>query len=205
MKNAINFDIVVVAMDNEEVNSVNARELHDQLKVGKDFSNWIKDRIDQCQLIENVDYVLVRQNGRINSGRGGDRRSINYFLSIDAAKHLAMMERNEIGKQVRQWFIQAEKYARSLEVEEIAKAIGLRTAHALNLLLVEEGLVYKTSSSRSTKHLPTVKATDAGLMVLKHVEVDTKYGTTIYVPCPKLTTKGAYFCARLFGSLEGEF
>lgn len=40
-----------------QVQTVNARELHVFLEVGKDFSNWIKDRIDQYDFLENQDFV----------------------------------------------------------------------------------------------------------------------------------------------------
>jgi len=39
--------------------TVNARRLHGFLEVGKDFSTWIKDRIEQYSFIEGADYVEV--------------------------------------------------------------------------------------------------------------------------------------------------
>ena len=87
------------------IETVNARELHSFLEVGKDFSTWIKGRIEQYDFIENIDYVVFPNSGenasdspiRGNqaSGRGGDRRSIEYHVSLDMAKELAMVERNE--------------------------------------------------------------------------------------------------------------
>lgn len=88
--------------------SVNARDLHSFLKVGRDFSNWIKGRISQYVFIENQDFILIRQNGRIN-GKGGDRRSVEYHLTLDMAKELAMVENNEEGRKIRRYFIRCEK------------------------------------------------------------------------------------------------
>lgn len=100
--------------------TINARALHAFLEVGKDFSNWVKDRIQQYAFIQGEDYTLVSGSGKNQSDfdppnlanqprRGGDRRSIDYFLTIDAAKELSMVERNEKGKQARKYFIECEK------------------------------------------------------------------------------------------------
>ncbi len=47
------------SINNETVQAVNARELHEFLEVGKDFTNWIKNRIEQYNFIENQDYILT--------------------------------------------------------------------------------------------------------------------------------------------------
>jgi phage anti-repressor protein len=70
---------------------------------------------------------LVRQNGRIkdeksevseaNSGRGGDRRSVTYHITLDMAKELAMVDRNEMGRLARQYFIQCESALRQKQLE----------------------------------------------------------------------------------------
>ncbi len=43
--------------------TVNARDLHAFLEVGKDFSSWIKDRIEKYEFIENQDFVVFTQTG----------------------------------------------------------------------------------------------------------------------------------------------
>lgn len=75
----------------ELMQTINARDLHRGLGVGRDFSNWIKGRIDRGQFQEGVDFVaeLDSPNPANQVGHGGDRRSINYTLSLDMAKHLA--------------------------------------------------------------------------------------------------------------------
>ena len=88
----------------------NARDLHATLKVGRDFTSWIKGRIDECRFVEGQDYYSP-DSGNIRRGRGKPRT--DYHLTLDMAKHLAMMERNEIGDQVRRYFIKIEKEARA--------------------------------------------------------------------------------------------
>ncbi|MCO5072130.1 MAG: antA/AntB antirepressor family protein [Rhizobiaceae bacterium] len=91
------------------VQTVNARDLHAFLRVGKDFSNWIKDRIDQYGFTENVDYVVFAEIGE--NSRGG-RPAKEYALTLDMAKELSMVERNEQGKKARQYFIECERVAK---------------------------------------------------------------------------------------------
>ncbi|MGO2234520.1 MAG: antA/AntB antirepressor family protein [Marinomonas sp.] len=96
------------SINEQTLDTVNARELHAFLEVGRNFSNWIKARIAQYGFEEGEDFILIRQNGRTKS-QGGDRRSMNYFIILDMAKELAMVERNEKGKQARGYFIACEK------------------------------------------------------------------------------------------------
>ena len=91
------------------IETVNARELYQFLKVGRDFSTWIKRRIEQYGFEEGVDFCSFLSEstgnrsskgcafdspemGNQTSGRGGDRRSIEYHISLDMAKELAMGE-----------------------------------------------------------------------------------------------------------------
>lgn len=95
-------------INGEEQLLCNARKLHEHLQVSRDFSTWIKGRIEEYKFFENQDYILIHQNGGIKTGRGGDRRSKEYYLTLDMAKELAMVEKTEVGRQVRKYFIQCE-------------------------------------------------------------------------------------------------
>src|SRR5699024_2063235 len=83
------------AIGSEIVQTVNGRDLHHFLEVGKDFSTWIKDRVSQYGFSENTDYIVFPEIGE--NSKGG-RPSKEYAVSIDMAKELAMVERNEKGK-----------------------------------------------------------------------------------------------------------
>lgn len=82
--------------------TVNARELHAFLESKQEFSNWIKNRIEDYGFLDGVDFLT-------NLSKTQGRPRIDYFLSLDMAKELSMVERNEKGKRARQYFIDCEK------------------------------------------------------------------------------------------------
>ncbi len=88
---------------------VDARLLHSFFEVGKDFSNWIKDRIKQYDFQENQDFISFRQDWR--KPQGG-RPTKEYHLSLGMAKELAMVEHNDKGKQARRYFMDCERQLR---------------------------------------------------------------------------------------------
>lgn len=91
------------------VNTVNARELHVFLEVGKDFSNWIKAQIKRARLVENRDYVSFAQKGEREIGA---TVKIEYHLTLEAGKHIAMLSGTEKGFEVREYFIECEAVAK---------------------------------------------------------------------------------------------
>ena len=105
------------------VETVSARELHAFLEVGKDFSNWIKNRLETLGSIENEDYLVI-QEVFAKIGEKGGRPKIEYYLTLDVAKHLAMMEKNDKGKQARQYFIECEKQLKEQTVPQPVQPIG---------------------------------------------------------------------------------
>ncbi|WP_257541014.1 phage antirepressor KilAC domain-containing protein [Sphingobium sp. CFD-1] len=90
------------------IQTVNARELHGFLGNRDRFATWIADRIRQYDFAENIDFVTYSGN----SEKG--RPAKEYAISLDMAKELAMVERNEKGKQARRYFIECERKAHSV-------------------------------------------------------------------------------------------
>jgi len=91
----------------EEVNSVNARELHAELGVKKDFSDWMGHQVNSFGLEMNIDYIVNIENSN------GGRPQKSYTLTLDTAKHIAMASRTTKGKEVRAYFIAIEKQFRN--------------------------------------------------------------------------------------------
>ena len=101
--------IMKATIGSESVNSVNARQLHASLGVSKDFSDWMKAQIERAELVRSEDFEVLPQKGE--NPQGG-RPSVEYALTLDAAKHIAMMSATEAGRKVRRYFIEAEKALR---------------------------------------------------------------------------------------------
>lgn len=140
MENAL-IPLLTAEVQSEAVQLCNARDLHASLQVGRDFSNWIKGRIDEYGFDEGIDFLVIDSPNPANQkkGRGGDRRSIDYHLTMDMAKELAMIENNEIGRAVRRYFIQAEKTLR----EKMLADLRDKAAHVLpvrGVKLMRDGL-----------------------------------------------------------------
>ena len=113
-------DKLITIIEQKGIQLVDARELHRKLQTRRDFSNWIKGRIQEYGFIANEDFFVednqyrntenqnLRQNGRkIEKGRP----TIDYHLTVNMAKELAMVERNEWGRKIRRYFIEMEKIA----------------------------------------------------------------------------------------------
>lgn len=78
-------------------------ELHTILGVKSKFADWVKNRLNDCEAMENEDFDTFSKFLE-NGGRTKE-----YIIKLDTAKEMAMLERNEKGKQVRRYFIEVEK------------------------------------------------------------------------------------------------
>ena len=77
-------------IDGNAVETVNARELHEFLESKRQFADWIKNRISEYDFIENQDFVRFHKKMKANNAT-----MIEYYITLDMAKELSMVERNE--------------------------------------------------------------------------------------------------------------
>lgn len=104
-------EIVPIYENNLKKKYINARELHQLLENKRKFADWIKQRIEQYGFIENSEYMSFSQF--CEKPKGG--RPVNeYYITINMAKELCMVENNEIGKKLRRYFIETEKRYRQI-------------------------------------------------------------------------------------------
>ena len=138
--------------------TVNARRLHAWLGVGKDFSNWIKDRIEKYGFQEDGDFILCEDLRSPNSASSKSRpqKLKEYHITTDMAKELAMVENNTKGREARQYFIAVEKQAsqpktRIQKYEEILAAAlhyreeAMRREELMNLAMPVNMHLYGTT------------------------------------------------------------
>ncbi len=92
------------------VNTVNARDLHSFLDVKRQFSKWIDDQVGRARLLEGRDFIKVVEKDYLS--KTGQTKT-EYFLTIEAGKHIAMLSGTEKGFEVREYFIECEKRAQA--------------------------------------------------------------------------------------------
>jgi phage anti-repressor protein len=87
-------------MINVKNNRVDARELQQLIGNKRKFANWIADCIKNVGMIEGVEYVTS-----MLIGKKGGKPSINYSLTIDAAKEICILSNTEGGRNLRRYLI----------------------------------------------------------------------------------------------------
>lgn len=98
-------------IDGDAIQTVNARDLHEFLEVGSAFKDWIARRISDYGFEDGKDFCSFL------SESSGGRPAKEYALSLSMAKELAMVERNDKGRQARQYFIECERRANATPID----------------------------------------------------------------------------------------
>ncbi|HAA1870198.1 TPA_asm: phage antirepressor Ant [Campylobacter jejuni] len=103
------------------------------LEIDTKFADWINRRISHYSFIENQDYIIKE----VFTGR---RPRKEYYVTLDMAKELCMVENNEKGRQARRYFIECEKRLKNLEQEKMQK------------LAFRQSLGYKSQLAQQKEH-----------------------------------------------------
>jgi phage anti-repressor protein len=92
---------------------VNARDLHAFLKVGKDFSTWIKNLINSYKFVAGQDFTLVEGLSfpNLESSKARPQKTKDYLLTMDMAKWIALSANNARGHEARHYFPQRNSAA----------------------------------------------------------------------------------------------
>ena len=99
--------MLVKIADRKGNNLVSARELHKVLGINTPFTMWF-DRITEYGFIEGKDYISFSQNCEKPSPQGG-RPEKNFVITTEMAKHICLIQKNDIGMKCRQYFIAVEE------------------------------------------------------------------------------------------------
>ena len=98
-------ELINVTLNENHEPIVSGRQLHEALGVKTPYSMWF-DRMVEYGFTENQDFLL--NNFVKQTGRGGHNK-VDHIIKLDMAKEIAMIQRTDKGKEVRQYFIQVEK------------------------------------------------------------------------------------------------
>lgn len=119
--------------DSERI-TVSARDLYEFLEATERFNSWF-DRMKQYGLTEGEDFNPLKSLRVQTEGNREVQREVDdYQLTIDTAKQIAMLQRNEKGTQARKYFIQVENAWNSPErVMARALTIANKTIETLKI------------------------------------------------------------------------
>ena len=160
-------------INNERIQTVNARELHSYLESKQDFSTWIKKRINDYGFLENTDFIRFHKKMEANNAT-----LIDYFISIDMAKELSMVERNDKGKKARQYFIECEKQSKNNPITALNDPSIMRSillTYTEKVLFLEEKLAEMKPTVAAFDRIAT--KTEGSMCVTdtaKHLQVQPK-------------------------------
>lgn len=138
MKKATLIPVLTGTMGDRSVQLIDARLLHQFLEVGRDFTNWIKGRINEYGFEAGKDYSLAK-SGEQPPHLGGRRTVLrtDYLLTLDMAKELAMVERSPRGRQARRYFIECERQLKAMSYQgTVAPVVALQHGFPLAIDLM---------------------------------------------------------------------
>lgn len=202
-------NLINVTLNENQEPVVSGRQLYQVLGVKTPYSMWF-DRMVEYGFTENQDFLL--NNFVKQTGRGGHNK-IDHVLKLDMAKEIAMIQRTDKGKEVRQYFIQVEKdfnspekiMARALKIAD-RKIISLEHKNEVLQLELEEArkqtdyldLILQTKDMLTTTQI----AQDYGMsankfnQILKQVGIQRKVNSQ-WILYTKYQGKG-YIASRTF-------
>lgn len=98
-------ELLKVNYDSDRI-TLSARELHEFLGIETQYTKWFQ-RMSKYGFDENMDYRTISQK-RLTA-QGNETTFIDHEITLDMAKEIAMIQRSEKGKQIRQYFLELER------------------------------------------------------------------------------------------------
>ena len=151
-------ELLKVEVNENQEPIISGRMLHEFLGVKTPYTQWF-DRMIDYGFVENIDFLTVSQKCEI--ANGGYQNKIDHAIKLDMAKELAMIQRNERGKQARQYFIEVEKEWNSPD-KVMARALIManKTIESKNLLIEQQGRELEMKSQIISELKPKADYTD---------------------------------------------
>ena len=162
MENLVNLEI---NYDSNEPR-ISGRDLYEELQIQTPYSMWIKRMLDYG-FVENIDYWTDNKKVTRQDGTLMPQIQVDHYLTLDMAKEIAMIQRNEIGRKIRKYLIEVEKNWNKPEVV-MARALKLanlqiESLKQTNLSLLEENQIL----------LPKAKSFDIVLNTDTYISIKT--------------------------------
>lgn len=129
-------ELLKVNYDNERI-TLSARELHEFLEIKTKYKDWFP-RMCTYGFDENVDYRAMAQKRA--TAQGNETTYVDHEITLDMAKEIAMIQRSEKGKEVRQYFLELERRWNSPEAV-MNRALEYSRKQVKALMEEKQGLI----------------------------------------------------------------
>lgn len=101
-------DLININYDGSDRPTVMGRELHKALEIKTPYKKWF-DRMCEYGFSENSDFVTMDKNVHRADGTEMPQTQCDHQITIDMAKEICMIQRSDIGRKCRQYFISVEE------------------------------------------------------------------------------------------------
>ncbi len=121
--------------EKDGIQTISARELHEKLEIAHRFNDWFSS-ILKYGFVENIDFTSVHSCTVVNNG--AKKPITDYAITIEMAKQICMLQRSELGKEYRGYFLKLEKAWNTPEaIMARALQVANRTLEAVTKRAIE--------------------------------------------------------------------
>lgn len=143
-------ELIQIKTNEQGQKLVSARELHEGLEVKTRFNDWFI-RMLQYGFEENTDFTAITQ--KKVTAQGNETTFTDYVITLDMAKEISMIQRNETGKKFRQYFIECEKQLQQVKQDSYMIADPIERAKRW----IEEETVRQEQAKQLEEQKPLVQ------------------------------------------------
>lgn len=196
-------DLVPVYETDKGVKVVYGKDLHKSLEVKTDFSTWVKRRFSECDAEENKEFELLPIFGE---NPMGGRPQTEYIIKLDTAKEMAMLERNDKGKQVRKYFIAVEEKYKQGVVDRSQLSPQLQSLYGLIETQARQELEQKRIAEEQKKQSEQIQKVEDTVTTIKEILTEPigDWKAEINSRVREISIKSGVDYQTLYGQLYGE-
>lgn len=180
--------MMILNIDRDSVFPINARELHLRIGSGRNFSNWIKERINTYEFVELKDFTT----NLLKTPTTG-RPKLEYFITLSMAKELCMLQNNEIGKSYRKQLIEVEEdYRNKMEAMDDLELARVQINKMIEMRRAQKDHENRITVLESRNSALTGYLTIRGWCNLRSVRLDMRDSQTLGRLCVKMSNDSGY-------------
>lgn len=149
-------DLIKIDTNATDRPTVMGRELHKALEIKTRYNDWFK-RMCEYGFTENTDFVTLTQK-RVTA-QGNEIKESDHQLTIDMAKEICMIQRTEVGRKCRQYFLDVEKQWNSPEAI-MHRALALADQRVKQLEIERANRPITAEQEKQLRNEVVIKAID---------------------------------------------